>query len=230
MSISSNQHHPLPFSIINASAPENLLFQLEQNRHASFLTLRRQQPKGRVSYLIEMAHGAQQGFTKHNIPPDRKWCKAYLGSVDWPGDLTTVPGLWQYPLRFSFLNLTVLDLGIKDAVLWLMPILDATDPAAPLRRIFIRSCDDWNEQVFPFPFDALDEALSFRLEAKLLIGWAYDDEAADTFIKIFQIKLPMLDSRGGIGVLYCVGPKGKFDISPHCRSKFIYSSPSFPSA
>jgi hypothetical protein len=222
--MSTSPVHNLPFTIIYASAPETLLFQLAKNRDASFLTLRRQQPIGRACYLIEMAHCAQQSFTEYGILPDR----VYLASVgvDWPSDLTTVPGLWQYPLRFSFSNLTVLDLGIKDAALWLIPLLDATEPAAPLRRIFIRSCEDWYNQVLPFPFDALDKELSFRCEAKLLIGWAYDDEVNNTFVEIFQLNLPMLHFRGGIGVLYGEGPKCRFCIPSHCHSKFIYSLPS----
>jgi hypothetical protein len=110
-----------------------------------------------------------------------------------------------------------LDLGIEDAIFWIVPILNATDPISPLRRIFVRSCEDWNTKAFPFPFDALDELLSFRPAAKLLIGWAYDDEVSDAFVKTFQTKLPLLHSRGSIGILYAAGPKCKFCISLHWR-------------
>jgi hypothetical protein len=217
MSLSSTQRLNIRFTIIHSSSPEILLFQLEKNQDASFFTLRRQRPEGRVCYLVEMAHKMQQMVDEHKLPPQPEWCRYYLGCEDWPRDLTTVPGLWKYPIPFKFSNLTFLDLGIEDATFWIIPLLNATDPAAPLRRIFIRSCCELKAQPFSFPFDALDEALGFYPAAKLLIGWAYNDEATDMFIKIFQTRLPLLYSRGGIGVLYAAGPKCKFCLSPRCR-------------
>jgi hypothetical protein len=191
-----------PFVTIYTHAPENTLVQLRNYRDASFLAIRRvwSFPR-RCSYVIEDIYSYRTltlgGFSPPPSPPYRNFDDAH-----WPQDLTEVPGLWKYPLQFSFSNLTFLDLTIDDANYWLVPILVATDPAAPLRRVFIRGCMNYDDRVLPFPFEAVDKELGSRPEAKLLLGWAYDDELIDGFIYDFRHNLPQLNSSGRIGVLY----------------------------
>ena len=60
--------------------------------------------------------------------------------MQWPHDLSIVSGLWQYPLTFTFFVLTILNLQVHDASLWLILILVAMDPAAPLHRVLITQC------------------------------------------------------------------------------------------
>lgn len=202
--------NPIPFVVIYADAPEILLFELSYGCNAAFLVIRRTLPAAlrQYDYLIEDVYRYRKELEDTGVPPSSILYRSYRDG-DWPDDLTEVPGLWQYPLRITFPNLTFLDLSIQDATLWLMPILDATDSGA-LRRVFIRSCADWDDQVLPFPFEALDRQLSFRPAAKLLIGWAYGHDECDSFINVFRSNLPRLTVSGRLGILSGRGPNGKY--------------------
>ena len=164
------------------------------------------------TYVVADAHSLRVALQNIHIPYSAELYNTFRG-VRWPHDLSTVPGLWQYPLTFKFYSLTILNLEVYDAALWLIPILVATDPAAPLRRILITQCAAWDECLQPFPFQALDEQLGSRPHAKLLLAWASDDGESDDFIDVFKSRLPVINSTGKIGVLYADGPRCKFRTS-----------------
>jgi hypothetical protein len=199
------QKKKIPFIIIYADAPEILLFELSHSANAAFLVIRRTLPVAlcQYEYLIEDVYLYRKEIKDTGVP-----YRNYRDG-DWPEYLTEVPGLWQYPLRTTFPNLTFLDLSIQDATLWLMPILNVTDSGV-LRRVFIRSCVDWGDQVLPFPFEALDQQLSIRPAAKLLIGWAYGDKESDCFISVFRNNLPRLTISGRLGILFARGSNCKY--------------------
>lgn len=162
------------------------------------------------TYVVADAHRLRVALLQDvNIPYSSELFNTFRG-VRWPHDLSTIPGLWQFALTFQFHSLTILNLGVHDAALWLIPILVATDPAAPLRRVLITQCPAWDECLQPFPFQALDEQLESRPQAKLLLGFALDDGESDDFVDIFKGRLPVLNSTGRIGVLYADGPRCKF--------------------
>lgn len=198
------------FFVMIADSPEILLLKLRWCRGVRCLTIRRSLPAHtRTStYVVEDLHYLRTSLQDANIPYCSDMYDTYRG-VRWPQDLTTIPGLWQNPLNFTFSALTILNLQIYDAVLWLIPILAATDADAPLRRVLIGQCAGWDECLQPFPFQALDEQLGSRPEAKLLLAWALDDGKSDGFIDVFKSRLPRLGSNGRIGILYAGGP--------HCK-------------
>ena len=113
--------------------------------------------------------------------------------------------MWNEPLTFSFTNITLLDLTMDDAVLWLVMILEAIPSSTSLQRLIIRFCKSWDESALPFPFADLDRLLSTFPDAKLLIAWGWGG-GEDSFIEDFRRQLPILASRGFIGVLYSSGP------------------------
>lgn len=198
------------FFVVVADSPEILLLKLRWCRGIRCITIRRSLPTNirKSTYVVEDAHYVRIALQDINIPY-RSELYNTLHGVRWPHDLSTVPGLWQYPLTFKFHSLTILNLGVDDAALWLIPILVATDPAAPLRRVLITQCAGWDECLQPFPFQALDEQLGSRPQAKLLVAWASDDGELDDFIDVFKSRLPLINSTGRIGVLYADGPRCK---------------------
>lgn len=202
----------IPFLVIYADAPEIFLFELSHCSNAAFLVIRRTLPEAlrQYEYLIEDVYRYRKELEDTGVPSSSILYRNYRDGY-WPDDLTDFPGLWQYPLRLTFPHIIFLDLSIQDATLWLIRILDATD-SGPLRRIFIRSCADWNDQVLPFPFEALDRQLSFRPAAKLLIGWAYGDDKSDGFINVFRRNLPRLTMSARLGILYGRGPNCKYSL------------------
>lgn len=198
------------FFVVVADSPEILLLKLRCCRGIRCITIRRSLPMHirPSTYVVEDAHSLRIALQDINIPYRSELYNTWRG-VRWPHDLSTVPGLWQYPLTFTFFALTILNLQVHDAALWLIPILAATDPAAPLRRVLITQCAGWDECLEPFPFQALDERLGSRPQAKLLLAWASDDGESDDFIEVFKSGLPLLNSTGRIGILYGDGPRCK---------------------
>jgi hypothetical protein len=181
-----------------------------------------------ATYLLEEIHGLRLALQQINVPYKAELYNTLRG-VQWPHDLSTVPGLWQYPLTFEFLSLTILNLGVQDAALWLIPILAATLSDAPLRRILITHCASWDECLQPFPFEALDEQLGSRPQAKLLIGWATDDAESDEFVNVFKTRLPIANSLGKVGILYSDGPRCKSHTSCCVTANLFFHLPSCPS-
>lgn len=200
-------HTHLDLSIIKSNDPAIFLSKLESARHAAYLILRRPSNCTESHYLIERIHDHRQTLVVHKRYTGAEFSRDafhHFEGVRWPGDLSAVPGPWRHPLHFSFPRLVVLDMGMQDAVLWLVPILKAIEPGAPFRRLLLRFCDDHDAQALPFPFEALDHCLSTIPTAKLLIGWAWG--GIPEFAKTFRRNLPKLESEGRIMILHSLGP------------------------
>lgn len=207
----------LPFVIIRSRTPEGMIVSLRKFSSARFLWI--QQPVGYASwgYVVEMLNYARMGEAMRTLDPSSSPITEASSSakrvefsnihVPWPCDLDDVPGLWKYPLDTTFYNLKVLDLDLRDAVFWLIPILQATHSSAPLRRILLRACDNYMMTVLPLQFEELEEILHRRKAVKLLLAWASTDD--EPFIKFFRRRLRNIDKDGRIGVLYERGPKCK---------------------
>lgn len=106
-------------------------------------------------------------------------------SRNYPHDLSAIYGIWREPLGFTFKNLVVLDMEIREALYWLFPILHAT--GQHLRRIILRQLQQLEGLAFPFPFTQLDHYLYDRYEVKVII--LFPDEGEMTMM---QEKLPLL--------------------------------------
>ncbi|KAF8808355.1 hypothetical protein BYT27DRAFT_7210899 [Phlegmacium glaucopus] len=182
---------PANLSIITTHHPGSFLKTLEDDSHMKYLVIRRPVKGGRGGYILEEVHMRRnvlelvEGVT--GIPYTQTEYDFYSG-IYWPKDLREVRTLWQTELTFTFLNLRLLDVGIRDAVIWLTLIIDSIPASTVLRRVIVRNCHDWNMQ--------------------LLIGWAYEDD--EPFIAVFRQRLPTLQNAGKIAVLYCAGPRSVF--------------------
>lgn len=225
MSTTNNAGLTPKFTIIPSNVPETLMSALYIKRRASFLVFRRPvSARSRSSgYIIETVHGKRGRLLCRlatcgvEITED-KWY--YHGGLYWPDDLAALPGPWKDPLTFSFPRLMLLDLDVRDAVYWLMPILQAMDPHTPFRRVILRGCVDYDEHAVSFPFGAFDSYLDHWPAAKVLIGWAGSEE--DYFIQVWRTCLPKLEAAGRIGVLYSYGPHGMLNVPLSGRMHLIF--------
>lgn len=191
---------------ITSNDPETLLQRLQSNCTASLLTLRRPS-KGKSGYDIERVYqhrlllALRMQCTNYKPSHEEEF---FFEEARWPDNLANIYGLWNEPLTFSFENIQLLDLTMDDAVLWLVTILEAIHPSAPLQRLIIRFCEDWDQSALPFPFADLDRLLNGFPNAKLLIAWGWGRN--DSFARSFTLRLPILSSKGWIKVLYSNGP------------------------
>jgi hypothetical protein len=197
------------FTIIAADDPEIILSMLPTKRTATFLIFRRSaQFSSDLLYYIERIHTHRQLLLisclmdKREIQDNER---DYHEGLYWPSDLGELPGPWKNPLPFTFPRLMLLDLDVRDAVYWLMPILQAIKTYAPFRRVILRGCVDYNNHAIPFPFEAFDTQLEPWPDAKVLLTWAYSDK--DEWIQYWRESLPRLEAVGRIGLLYAAGPK-----------------------
>ena len=211
MSSIQNINSRPPFKILSAFDPDTMRSLLFSNRAFPFLILRRPPSPAysRSGYYIEFIHNtraqlhAHRLFTGHPISRNQ-WF--YHDGLYWPDDLSFFPGPWKYPLTFSFSRLTILDIDVQDAVYWLLPILAAIESHAPLRRIILRGCVDYDSHPIPFPFDSFDTSLHPWPDAKLLLAWAESEDAP--FIAEWRARLPTLNAENRIAILYSDGPNG----------------------
>jgi hypothetical protein len=229
---SRSNTHPRA-TIIYSNDPHHLRSALSDKQTASFLILRRPPSAGRLpsGYYIDYVH-VHRGVLERlqyltTVPATRNQWFHYHG-LYWPHDLSILPGPWRSPLSFSFHRLTILDLDLHDAVYWLIPILNAVRPTAPLRRVILRGCDDHDSHPLPFPFADFDTCLMAWPAAKVLLGWAFIEDAP--FIAEWHQHLPTLASTNRIAILYSGGPNclyssiSTFPFIPHFL--FHSSSPS----
>jgi hypothetical protein len=198
---------PLQFSILISHTPEHLIALLRVKRKTRFLILRRTHPPPpEPGYYVERVQKHRARLEMASEFDGEEYSRE-----DWhifeglycPTDLSVLPGLWKSPLGFGFPNLTLVDFTLQDAVYWTMPILQAIEPTAPLRRIVIRGCQDWEYEI-PFPFHAFDAHLIDRPTVKVLLAFVLGDE--DDFPAQWKERLPMLEAAGRIGLLYGYGP------------------------
>lgn len=108
-----------------------------------------------------------------------------FNEVEYPLDLTTVEGVWKDPLP-NFANLIVLDLNLKSAIYWLIPIISAVRKAGPLRRIIIREIDD--DTPWTFNWRELDLKLANLPFVYLIIVYPTHSVA-----KLLPTLLPLTD-------------------------------------
>ncbi|KAF8804286.1 hypothetical protein BYT27DRAFT_7214003 [Phlegmacium glaucopus] len=177
-----------------------------------YIILRRPINSFNSGYILERVHLRREVLLAADAAgvPYTEEEYSFHGGVYWPENLRTVRTMWQSRSRFTFTfpNLRLLNMGIKDAVLWLVPILRSTTPSEVLRRVIIRDCDSWNMQLYSFPFQNLDNILSAFPMAKMLIGWASEND--DPYIGVFRRGLPTLENEGRIEALYIDGPRSVF--------------------
>lgn len=187
-------------TILTTNDPTTLLSELESNQLASFLILRRPIDLRPSGYLIERVHERSElcktrqafGLVCYEESEEDEEYDA----------IVPVSHLWELPLQLSFPDLVVLDLGMEDAVLWMIPILNAISPSSPFRRLLLRNCDSWTLQARPFPFMALDNSLRARPEVKVLLGWAMDKDDGTAYVSYFRSRLQRLESDGRLAILY----------------------------
>lgn len=204
------------FTIITADTPEAALVSFVRYSCAEYLWIRRPVDVESSGYVVEEVSMQRRCMrvVNEDVEPDiYAEDIEFAGGIPWPHDLMDVPGLWKYPLPTTFDFLTVLDLAIGDAAFWIIPIVRATPPTAPLRRILLRFCVDWKTTAIPFPFRELNETLGPRSDVKLLLAWAHVDERENGFINVFKSRLRKLNKDRRIGVLYESGPK--------CKSQYL---------
>ena len=180
-----------------------------------------------TGYYIEPIHNHHSVLCtleqiNYRRTPSTKWF--YFNGLYWPDGLESLPGPWNIPFTFSFSNLTILDLDVKDAVYWLIPILHALHQNAPLRCIILHSCVDHNAYPLPFPFHSFNSTMLHHPATMLLLTWGNSEE--DCWIQEFHFYLPILNSTARILILYSGGPLSTFTDppSPTFISHYISSS------
>jgi hypothetical protein len=201
-------NEPISFVFVTTNNPTEFLSGVRANSDSSFLILRRPLVSRRTGYAIEHVHFQRMVLNLTERDYGSTILQFHRGVI-FPWDLTFADGPWRRPLNLSLPNLTLLDLGMHDAVLWLIPLLTAIPSLTDFRRLIIRNCDDHNRLALAFPFEQLDYQWARLPAMKLLIGWGMDHIISDMFVNVFRSNLPMLESAGRIEVLYSAGPRCK---------------------